>query len=651
MQNINGQIPSFWSGDFQPEQPTVPKDSESIEKQWHMVLAAAQAGDTVRALSLLSSLGPTVELPEQRQACLQHVEALLDVAIQRGNTALIGSLLSQPWIDYLSEKSMKTVGPRGETLLHWASFVGNETTVRRLLDRGLSLEARDLWGYTPLHWSSWYGNIETTEELITSGASPLLKTTAGQTPACLAMDAGHRFISQHLLHILHTKFPMSVVMSEIDAERIALLAAFCGRMAVVSRLVTSGEISPKLTDSKGSTLLHWAASYGDVALTELLLAHGAVIESRDSYGQTPLHVAVMGGSFAVVDALLNLGADPNPANSQLETPLHLAAIQRHPEIVQCLLQHPMIQVDVYNSTNQTPLLIALRNVEGTLQSYSELFQKTVALQSKRLTKKIGGKPYFSLTRAQNLQRSLEASTTMKLTEEEGSIRDEAVKSYEAYGSFLEKNQSLVATSNQDVEEIRFFFAPERWSDHFQVVSRDSRMTTAARLLGPHITMCDATAWILVHHLTTKGESIGSTGVGGINLLHINGVQSLRRALQHDTASFYHCFTALKIENSTDPVGDHTFVIQRVESGRYRIYQSYINHITLEQVLSRTAYGSLEGGDLNGADLEIFLQKLERLEKETWTTTHRRIYRDLFHASNTRLGQQLQFSFYSSDGKS
>lgn len=60
--------------------------------------------------------------------------------------------------------------------------------------------------------------------------------------------------------------------------------------------------------SGGKSMLHWAATYGDSDLINMLCRKGAVIDSMDGLHKTPLHVAVAAGNIDTVKGLLWAGA-------------------------------------------------------------------------------------------------------------------------------------------------------------------------------------------------------------------------------------------------------------------------------------------------------------------------------------------------------
>ncbi|XP_053129689.1 ankyrin repeat and SOCS box protein 12-like isoform X2 [Hemicordylus capensis] len=87
------------------------------------------------------------------------------------------------------------------------------------------------------------------------------------------------------------------------------------------------------------TPLRLAASMGHVRCLEVLLAHGADVDSLDVKAQTPLFTAVSNGHLDCVRALLEAGANPSGSIYNNCTPLLTAARDGDVDILQELLHH------------------------------------------------------------------------------------------------------------------------------------------------------------------------------------------------------------------------------------------------------------------------------------------------------------------------
>lgn len=93
------------------------------------------------------------------------------------------------------------------------------------------------------------------------------------------------------------------------------------------------------------TPLRTAAAHGQLRCLEVLLAHGAEVDSLDVKAQTPLFTAVSAKHLDCVIALLKAGADPNGSQYNNSSPVLTAAREGDVDILRELLRHGA-EVDV-----------------------------------------------------------------------------------------------------------------------------------------------------------------------------------------------------------------------------------------------------------------------------------------------------------------
>lgn len=110
-----------------------------------------------------------------------------------------------------------------------------------------------------------------------------------------------------------------------------------GNIVKFAEEIKSNPSLAKTTDPQGANLLHWAADKGNVACVEILIAHGALVESKKDDGVTALHIASALGHDDVVSMLLSSGADPNAVDNRGRSPLTLARQKGNDSIISLLL--------------------------------------------------------------------------------------------------------------------------------------------------------------------------------------------------------------------------------------------------------------------------------------------------------------------------
>ena len=88
------------------------------------------------------------------------------------------------------------------------------------------------------------------------------------------------------------------------------------------------------------SLLHVAASQGNVETAQRLILRGIDINLRDIFGWTPLHLACNNGHVQVVILLCSFGAEVDSRGPHGHTPLHRACLNDRLSVIEVLSSLP-----------------------------------------------------------------------------------------------------------------------------------------------------------------------------------------------------------------------------------------------------------------------------------------------------------------------
>ena len=224
-----------------------------------------------------------------------------------------------------------------------AAMVGDDSTVTRLIEESVDVNARNQYGQTALQAACSEGHPMTTRLLIRHGAKVNETDMYGMTALHYACSVNRPGINGRWAEIAEIVISAGASLEAVDQTgRTPLLqAAQMGNPEVVDVLINAGaNLRATVTGSleTGTTVLHWAARGGFLNLGAAFLSKCPdLLEMTNCDGETALHTAARKGQTAFVERLLSLGAAIDAQEKQQRTALTLAVQKNHREMVELLI--------------------------------------------------------------------------------------------------------------------------------------------------------------------------------------------------------------------------------------------------------------------------------------------------------------------------
>jgi ankyrin repeat protein len=252
-----------------------------------------------------------------------------------------------------------TARDEGRTPLHLAALKDkNGTVIRRMINAGADVNAKDKYGWTPLSCASRNGHLDVVIALMGAGADLNAKTNDGWTLLHFASYSGHMDIVTALINI-----GAELNAKDVDGDTPLHLASYNGHTDVAIALINAGaDVNAKTND--GYKPLHIASKEGHTDFAKALINAGADVNEKDAYSWTPLHTASWYGhadvKTALINALINAGADVNAKTNDGDTPLLIACKLGHTDFATALI-NAGADVNAKNDNGDTPLHETCRN--------------------------------------------------------------------------------------------------------------------------------------------------------------------------------------------------------------------------------------------------------------------------------------------------
>ena len=350
---------------------------------------AAEFSDNPLVIEALLAAGAdlTADTSDYRQP--------VELAARNENLAVLQALLA-------AGADVMIQDPVDVTLLHIAAeYNTNPDVIQYLLDAGLQVDARDLFGdRTPLDVAAMYNeNPQVIEVLLAAGADVNARDESGGTPLAATFlryslrSAPARSASAAVIEVLLSAgadptipspsgwMPLhraagregpALIQALLDAGADATAldrdghtplhyAANSNESVAVYRMLVAAGADPTVRSAQGNTVLHLVAAFNpNAAVVEAVLADGAPVGARDEDGRTALYNAGGNSNPEVIEALLAAGADPTVRTADGTTVLHRAASNRNAAAIEVLLAHG-VALEARDDDGRTPLFYAGRN--------------------------------------------------------------------------------------------------------------------------------------------------------------------------------------------------------------------------------------------------------------------------------------------------
>ncbi|MDZ4815920.1 MAG: ankyrin repeat domain-containing protein [Verrucomicrobiota bacterium] len=235
----------------------------------------------------------------------------------------------------------------------------------------------DKQGLTPLMSLASEGNIDAVKWLIKNGANPKLSSARGDSAYSLAYENGHTNTMQFLVStgcdtnvslMSHVKAGNThEILSQLDEHKnpstlkdpdgtpLLLWAIKRKNITVMNYLIKKGSDVNLPEPNEGHTPLITACAIGHPEAVLSLINSGAILELEDKSGRTPLLWSIINDHREITNLLLKHGASVNTATgNQRFTPMHAAAINNRASAIELLTQHKA-EIDPVDINGRTPL--------------------------------------------------------------------------------------------------------------------------------------------------------------------------------------------------------------------------------------------------------------------------------------------------------
>ena len=240
-------------------------------------------------------------------------------------------------------------------LIHIATRMGYATIVRKLIENGFDIEAKQKFGHTPLCLAVAYGKTSVGQVLITMGAK--IDQRCGELKVSLLHDAVNKQNEELVKCLIDNNADLNA--KDIHGETPLFLAVSYEYENIVQVLLENGA-DPNFSNNKLKTPIFYAKSENTI---KILTDHRANIHHKDEHGVTPIIRAsvlykTQYSSINIIKALIKNGADINTQPTVHNTLIHKAVQNCDTELLQFLISNGA-DTNILNYNHRTPLFLAI----------------------------------------------------------------------------------------------------------------------------------------------------------------------------------------------------------------------------------------------------------------------------------------------------
>ncbi|KAF5974836.1 nacht ankyrin domain-containing protein [Fusarium coicis] len=271
----------------------------------------------------------------------------------------------------------------GWTLLRWAASEGRSDIITLLKGMNINLDEPDKDGKTALQWAVRYQCSMATWVLLQAKVNVNKRDNTGTTALHVAAETFHLSVKGNdVLWLLLANGAKVNTQTKTFGQTPLHIAASEGSESAIWLLLSKGADPTKL-DVNRRTALHCAVAGDHIQAAQLLLWKSTdLINAADHEKRTVLHYAASQGNVALVEMLINWDADINARDHSGQTALHIAVLQSHDDIavflirkdadleITCRINRKRVSLDeLVHSMNNTDIMGAIDEARQSRSSY------------------------------------------------------------------------------------------------------------------------------------------------------------------------------------------------------------------------------------------------------------------------------------------